>query len=437
MVFADLAVANSSSNNVIILLGKGDGTFSSIGSPVTVGSFPRAIAMGDFNGDGIADLAVGNELNNNVSILLNQVTQTATATLTGVSVPGVVSHLVNATYPGDTIFGGSTSSTIPLTGSPVATQTTLVLSTAETIVFGTPVTMAATVTPTTAGSVTISGSVQFLDGTTVLGSAPITAAGGTTLLVNGSPIPNFAAGTHMLTAVYVGNTSFNSSTSPVVNLTVSATQIEVSLVSSTNPSSYGQAVTFTAAVPSGATGAIQFQNNGVALGGPVEISGTTAMFTTSALTAGTHAITAVYSGDNNHNPATSGTLEQEVLPAQLTVTATNATRVFGQPNPAFAYTITGFVLGDTQSVVTGTLTLETTAVEFSPVGAYPIAVDHGTLAASNYTFALVNGTLVITKATPGTGGTSAVTVSSAPNPSICGQNVTFTATVPPNATGMV
>jgi large repetitive protein len=52
----DLAVTNSGSNNVSVLLGNGDGTF---GATVNygAGSGPASLAVGDFNGDGKPDLA--------------------------------------------------------------------------------------------------------------------------------------------------------------------------------------------------------------------------------------------------------------------------------------------------------------------------------------------------------------------------------------------
>src|SRR5262249_30829136 len=53
----DIAVTNAEDNNVVILLGKGDGTFSSApGSPVTVGARPVSVVISDFNGDGKPDL---------------------------------------------------------------------------------------------------------------------------------------------------------------------------------------------------------------------------------------------------------------------------------------------------------------------------------------------------------------------------------------------
>ncbi len=67
----DLAIANSEDNTVTILLGNGDGTFSQApGSPIAVGNTPQAIAVGDFTGSGKPGLAVLNTLSNNVSILL-------------------------------------------------------------------------------------------------------------------------------------------------------------------------------------------------------------------------------------------------------------------------------------------------------------------------------------------------------------------------------
>lgn len=67
----DLAVVNANSNNLSVLLGKGDGTFKPQ-ALYAVGAAPAAVAVGDFNGDGFLDLAVANSStnSNNVSVLL-------------------------------------------------------------------------------------------------------------------------------------------------------------------------------------------------------------------------------------------------------------------------------------------------------------------------------------------------------------------------------
>ncbi len=65
----DLAVANRGSNNVSLLLGKGDGTFLSAVN-YAVGTTPLAIAAGDFNHDGKLDLATANSDADSASVLL-------------------------------------------------------------------------------------------------------------------------------------------------------------------------------------------------------------------------------------------------------------------------------------------------------------------------------------------------------------------------------
>ena len=68
---ADLAVANLNGNNVGVLLGNGQGGFTAAaGSPFTAGTNPDSVAIGDFNDDGIQDLAVSNLNSNNVTVLL-------------------------------------------------------------------------------------------------------------------------------------------------------------------------------------------------------------------------------------------------------------------------------------------------------------------------------------------------------------------------------
>jgi hypothetical protein len=65
----DLAVTNQASNTATIFLGNGDGTFTATASPVTSYT-PASVAVGDFNGDGNADLAVVNLESDSVTILV-------------------------------------------------------------------------------------------------------------------------------------------------------------------------------------------------------------------------------------------------------------------------------------------------------------------------------------------------------------------------------
>ena len=96
----DIAVVNSTANNVSILLSNGDGTFEHLlaGPPYgastlatyAVGHNPQAVAVGDFDHDGNLDLAVVNENDNTVSILMGH---------------------------GDGTFGSQTVLTLPSTGA--------------------------------------------------------------------------------------------------------------------------------------------------------------------------------------------------------------------------------------------------------------------------------------------------------------------------------
>jgi Flp pilus assembly secretin CpaC len=65
----DLVIANSTSDNVTVLLGNGDGTFTeAAGSPYAVGHDPSAVVVADFNGDGNLDFAVANKGDNTISV---------------------------------------------------------------------------------------------------------------------------------------------------------------------------------------------------------------------------------------------------------------------------------------------------------------------------------------------------------------------------------
>ena len=85
------------------------------------------------------------------------------------------------------------------------------------------------------------------------------------------------------------------------------------VISSLDPSTVGQSVTFTATVTGATpTGTVQFKDGAGNLGSPVTLSAGVAALTTSALTQGTHPITAVYSGDAGNTTSTSPAVQQVV-----------------------------------------------------------------------------------------------------------------------------
>lgn len=132
------------------------------------------------------------------------------------------------------------------------------------------------------------------------------------------------------------------------------------------------------------------------LSGPATISGNTL----SVQGAGKVTLQASQAGNTQYQAAQPVTQSFLVAPAVLMVDAQNTSRVYGDPNPIFTYSISGFVNGDTQrSSVSGAPSLTTTATTSSAVGTYPINITANTLSAPNYTFQYINGTLTVSKAT--------------------------------------
>jgi hypothetical protein len=112
------------------------------------------------------------------------------------------------------------------------------------------------------------------------------------------------------------------------------------------------------------------------------------------LTVGTNLLSVAFTPADTTDYATvTGTVSLVVLPAPLTVTASNATRPYGLNNPVFTGTITGLTNGDNL-----TPTYSCNATPASPPGPYlitPILSDPNNRL-GNYTVTTNNGTLTVT-----------------------------------------
>jgi hypothetical protein len=237
----DVATANQGDNTVSLLYGNGDGTFQAQ-QVYPTGNGPTKIAAGDFNGDGLTDLVTTNYADNTVSLLLG--VQTESMTATGVSVIGVGTHNVSASYAGDASRAASQSSTVPLVGGAQASTTVSLSTTSPNPVdAGQSVIFMATVSPAPTG--TSLGSVNFENGSTLLGTGAVNSSGVATWTTN-----SLSAGSYIITAVYLGNTGFAGSTSAGLSFTVETSQgFTVTGPQSSVTVSAGGSATFSINVP--------------------------------------------------------------------------------------------------------------------------------------------------------------------------------------------
>ncbi len=140
----------------------------------------------------------------------------------------------------------------------------------------------------------------------------------------------------------------------------------LAVATSSAPSTYGSAVTFTATISSGPTGTVTFYDGGASIGTGT-INGTTATLTTSSLTTGSHTITVSWPGNSNYGAATSGAIMQVVNQATPAITWATPT--------AIAY---GTALSSTQldasSTIPGTFVYSPAAGTVTAVGLQTLSV---------------------------------------------------------------
>jgi hypothetical protein len=137
------------------------------------------------------------------------------------------------------------------------------------------------------------------------------------------------------------------------------------------------------------------------------------------ITAGPHSIGVSFAGDSQYQTS-SGTSTLTVNKAVLTVTAQNASKIYGDANPAFTYVISGFLNNETVAVVSGTANCTSSANVGTSAGTAPITCAVGTLLATNYSFTFVPATLTINRAPLVLAGNSVSRLYGDPNPALTG-----------------
>ena len=339
----------------------------------------------------------------------------------------VGSHTITAAYVGDTNDLASTSPSLVQTVVKSTTTISLTASASSTPV-GSPVTLTASINSTTG---TPTGNVQFLDGSTVLGTIALTPAN-TAVFMTSSLI----VGQHLLSAVYVGDS--NNSTSTSASLTeVIQSVTSVALATSANPAIAGANVTFTAAVSGSTpvpTGLVTLHDGTTILGSvPLNAAGV-ASFTTPALALGSHTLTASYAGDTNNPSATSTPLTEIIQRAtsQTALTVSSLSAVVGAPvvlNVSVTSnggTPAGVVTFYDGTTIIGTANLASGSASFSignlPLGLHTLTASYSGDANDSSSTSSVQ-TVTVQKASP------LMTLISSNNPAITGSAVTFTTTL--------
>jgi hypothetical protein len=262
------------------------------------------------------------------------------------SIPAAGVYTITAVYAGDSNFRGSTSpglTQIVRTGAKFVTST-LLNSNLNPSFCGETVTFTATVS-SVYGSIPNGDVVKFYDGSKYLGSGT-TVAGMATFASS-----TLKATTHIIKATYQADANFGSS-SGTISQVVTPYATTTTLVSSLNPSSYGQAVTWTATVtsvgPNPPTGKVKFIGLGAAT-----LNGGVATLTKTWLNAATYPTTAEYLGDAASAPSSSSELQQVVNPASTTTALTSSA---SPSSLGESVTFTAEVTSSTGAHPTGTVT---------------------------------------------------------------------------------
>jgi acetyl esterase/lipase len=268
-------------------------------------------------------------------------------------------HQITAAYLGDSSFAPSTSAAIVHHvdggGSSASTATTIAQDRDTTEVHQ-AVTFTARVT---SGGGMPTGSVAFLDGSTIIGSAAL--QGGAAAFTTS----DLALGDHQITAAYTGNASFAASTSAAIvhHVVSGSASTAVTIAQNRDTTEVHQPVTFTATVTTSGSGtpigSVSFLDGSTTIGSAT-LQGGSAAFTTKDLALGDHQISAAYSGDPSFGASSSAPIVHHVVKGSPQLSATPS-----QARPAYGDSVTFTV-----SVARGVDSVD------GPGGSVSLDVDH-------------------------------------------------------------
>ena len=260
--------------------------------------------------------------------------------------------------------------------------TTITSVTPNPATYGQTVTIVAGVWPSLC-----TGQVDFQTPSGDLGSATLDGNSNATLQISNLPV-----GSYSLKAYYEGDWECDpSNTTWYGTLVINGVTTLTAVSSNSNPSTYGNSVTFTATVsPSAAAGTVTFKDGSNTLGTGT-LSGGTAHYTLTSLTAGSHSITAVYPANGNYNGSTSSTLTQTVNKATPTVSWSNPSAI------TYGTALSGTQLNATASVQ-GTFAYSPASGTVLAAGSSSLSTTFTPTDTTDYNTATGGATLTVNKA---------------------------------------
>jgi len=319
------ALGNVSSTDVTISSSSPDLRNTVVGSPITFTAAVTGLPAGPGGTVTFTDLTyngstpVATTLATNVPLSNGQASVTTSSLAAGGGFLG--NHFITAAYSGDASHPGSSVTMMQKVHANAST--TVLVSSPNPSSFGQAVSFTATVSAVPSGA-TPTGMVTFQDGVTVIGQIPLSSIGVASITKS-----NLPPGSHSIVATYVSDTQFAASIGSVAQIVQNGTATTVA--SSLNPSTSGQSAMFTATVtPTYAatgipTGSVTFKDGPTALATVTLDATGHASFSTSALSTGSHTITADFIGTNGWLNS-SGSVAQVVNDAPVLLTEQNTDR---------------------------------------------------------------------------------------------------------------
>ena len=327
---------------------------------------------------------------------LSSNSQSASATINNVSLPGTDDQQVVATYSGDGNFSMSQSATLTISSTVLAPTLTLA-ATPTSSSFGQQIILSATLAPYSNQGLSSNGqAVTFTANGSPLGTGVLNS-GVATFNVNALP-----TGANPVTASYAGDSTLSSASSNVLSFIVGKATPEITWAAAA-PITYGSALTNTTLNASASVPGVFAYTPGAGVVPPAGDRTLSVSFVPS---------------DTSNYVSSSASNTLVVVQAPLTLTANSSSRSFGTTNPTFTVMSTGVVNND---VITTAAT--TNANVSSAPGSYAVVPSASGTNAANYKLNIINGTLTITQAK-----TTTSLISSAPS-LVTGSSVTYTANV--------